>query len=234
MKVYVAKEYDIYDDATKKRLGKSYIVGMSIIPAALIFATIFFFFVGIEPAILGKPMKFIWMGLLVWLLILFLSVYLAYDVYGNYLYYKGIWKDPPFAKSSLRIFWRDIKRGKKPYLLLGERKGNCTVFYFIYKRMFARGVDVVICDDELDKIGRKWIKKLKEEKDKIRELIFEYEKYGIRSLRIVYKDGKEIKLGRKEAELLGILYYLGGTDYKFLANAEAMRRLRVNYESGSK
>ena len=231
MKVNVSRHYEIYSEESKKMYGKYSYVGMSIIPAVLIFATIFFFFVGIEPAILGKPMKFIWMGLSLWLLILFLSVYLSYDVYGNYLYYKGIWKNPPFTKSSLRIFWRDIKRGKKPYLLLGDRKGNCTIFYFIYKRMFARGVDVEICDDELDKIGRKWIKRLNEEKDKIRELVFEYEKYGIRSLRIVYRDGKEIKLGRKEAELLGILYYLGGTDYKFLANAEAMHRLQVKCKS---
>ena len=174
MKVDVSRYFEVYDEKSVERLGKSWPIGMSVMPIAIWcgVALSFSVILGIIPGKLSYKnfhADVISIGFYaISFLLLMLASYLSYDVYGNYLYYRGIWKDPPFAKSSLRQFWKDIRRDKKPYLLLSDIKGECTVFYFIYTRLLNRGVEVTVCNDELNAIGRKWINRLKEDMEKMK------------------------------------------------------------------
>jgi hypothetical protein len=236
MKVDVSRYFEIYDEKSIERMGMSWPIGMSVMPivAWSFVAFLFYIILGFVPGKYSyKNFHADIFSLSFYILSLFsvfLASYLSYDVYGNYLYYKGIWKNPPFAKSSLKQFWRDIRKGKEPYLLLSEIKGECTVLYFLYTRLFNRGVEVTICNDELNEVGRKWINRLKEDSEQIKEIIFRYEKMGIKEMLIRYRDGREIRLDREKAELLGFLYYLGGTKYSFLANAEDMKKMPIKEE----
>ncbi len=236
MKVDVSRYFEVYDEKSVERLGKGWPIGMSVMPIAIWCAVVLSFSVilGIIPRKLSYKnfhADAISIGFYALsFLLLMLASYLSYDVYGNYLYYKGLIKNPPFSKSSLRQFWKDIRTGRKPFLILTERTGECTVFYFIYTRLLNRGVEVTVCNDELNAIGRKWINRLKEDMEQIKDVVLRYEQMGIKEMIVRYKDGKKIRLRRQEAELLGFLYYLGDTKYGFLANAEDLRKLRVNKE----
>ncbi len=237
MKVDVSRHHEIFTKESRKAMGKDTPIVLSVIPIVTISVMLYIFIFAMLPWLLRvnwyDPRNYL--GIIVFtvgtFLSIFLGIYLGYDVYGNYLFYKGIWKNPPFAKSSIKIFWKYVKMGKKPYLLLSEKKGNCTIFHIIQRGLFQRGVIIELCDDELNDIKKRWIDKLKEEKDRIEKLVFEYERYGIKGLRIVYRDGREMKVGKKDAEILGVLIYLGRIGYTYFANVGKIMGISEGNES---
>ncbi len=147
--------------------------------------TIFLFFVGFIPSITKPDVKFRWFGISLWFFIESLSIYFAYDVFGNYLYYRGIWKNPPFAKSSIKIFWKDMKHGKLPFLVLPEISNNGQVMkiHLIYRKVSSRGVVV-----EIDRA----------EKFRVDNLLKELREKGAKNIKFIYKGyricGATIKL----------------------------------------
>ncbi len=204
MRVDVSRHYELYDEDAKRVLGKDAPIGFPPMAMALIFASIFFTVILILKSSDGMDFLMIIFYLIVvslWVL----SIYLAYDVFGNYLYYKGIWRDPPFAKRSVKVFWRDMKKGKiKAIILWGGGKESMD-FHIIYQRLANRGVVVKISKDE--KLGLD--KFLKERMNRgAKRVTFEYDGLMVKDAIIEYEDGTKERVGKEMAELMRFFYVI--------------------------
>jgi len=229
MEVDVSRYKEIYDENSVRKLGKAWPVGMSVIPIAMWFFVFFMGLIisGVIPGSLSiKSPNSSWNKILFYSLFIFITlmtIYLTYDVYGNYLYYKGVWKDPPFGKRSVKAFWRDLKRGKLPYMVVWEVEDSVINYHMIYRGFGVRGVVVKISKEEkleLDKF-------LKERMERgAKRVRFEYEGLWVKDAIIEYVDGSKERVGREKAELMRFFYLLSKHPvYSALHSSEMIGRL---------
>ncbi len=215
MDVDVAREYFMFDEESKKLLGKGYPIGMSLMAFAVLFLATISFFVIFIPSIENFNDTIDVISLFVVPLLFAIAIYLYYSIIGNYLYYKGIWRDPPFAKRSVKVFWRDLKKGKLPSLVLPEMSedGKVLRFHLFYSRLGNRGVVVEIDKEEKERIDA-MLRELKIKGGK--NIEFLYVGNRVAGVRIIYEDGHEERIYRKTAETLRFLYVLGKNKHTFM------------------
>ncbi len=205
MKVYVSRHKELYDKNSIEKLGKAWPVGMSVIPAVLWISLIIVFIYAFLPAIFEPDLNLRWMPIVLWIFLLLLTTYLSYDVYGNYLYYKGIWKDPPFAKRSVKKFWKDLKKGKIRGMILWGDDRDAIDFHIIYQGLGNRGVVVKISKEE--KLGLDSFLKERMERE-AKRVRFEYDGIRVKDAIIEYENGKKELVGKKKAELMRFFYVI--------------------------
>ena len=225
MEVVVSEHKEIYDKDSIEKLGKAWPVGMSVIPVVLWIAVVIIFIYAFLPAIFEPDLDLRWMPIVLWIFLLLLTTYLSYDVYGNYLYYKGIWKDPPFAKRSVKEFWKNLKKGKMHGMILWGGERNVIDFHIIYQRLGNRGVVVRISNEEkleLDKF-------LKDRVERgAKRIIFEYEGIRVKDAIIEYEDGKKERVGKEKAELMRFFYALSKNDiFSALYASKVLKKLVI-------
>ena len=222
MRVDVSRHYELYDEDAKRVLGKDAPIGFPAMAIVAIVASIFFTVVLILKSSEGIDVLMVIFYLIVvslWVL----SIYLVYDVFGNYLYYKGIWRDPPFAKRSVKVFWRDLKKGKLPYMLLWEVESDATKYHFIYRGLGNRGVVVEISKEEKLELDKFLEDRVERGAKRVR---FEYNGTRVKGAVIEYRDGSEEKVDRERAELMRFFYLLSKHSiYSALKSSKIMGKL---------
>ncbi len=205
MDVDVSRHKEIYDKNSIEKLGRAWPLGMSVIPIVLWISVIIVFIYAFLPAIFEPDLDLRWMPIVLWIFLLLLTTYLSYDVYGNYLYYKGVWKDPPFAKRSVKTFWKDLKKGKIHGMILWGGGSRRMDFHIIYQGLGNRGVVVKIGKEE--KLGLDSFLKERIERG-AKRVRFEYEGIRVKDAIIEYKSGKKERVGKETAELMRFFYVI--------------------------
>ena len=223
MKVDVSRHTEIYDKRSAEMLGKAWPIGMTVIPIMLWVGTIVSFIYAFLPAVYEPDVKLRFVPIILCPLLLVLTMYLTYDVFGNYLYYKGIWRDPPFAKRSVKVFWRDLKKGKLPYMLLWEVESDATKYHFIYRGLGNRGVVVEIRKEEKLELDEFLENRVKRGAKRVR---FEYDGLRVKGAVIEYRDGSEERVDRERAVLMRFFYLLSKHSiYSALKSSKIMGKL---------
>ena len=97
----------------------------------------------IIPSILNfDPDKLMWLiGMcILFLLVWIIGIYLVYDSWGNYFYYKGWKKNPPWSKHVIKKFWKDMHRGKLKRFILTEVIEENGIKCFIFSNLSSLGL----------------------------------------------------------------------------------------------